>query len=70
MILFCHMDCFDLSAHASREELVDFAVGMSPRAVILGHGEPEARDWIEAELRGRLPRLNILQPCPGESIEV
>ncbi len=66
----CHMDCFDLSAHAYREELVAFAAGMSPRTVLLGHGEPEARGWIEAELRERLPRLNILQPSPGETIEV
>jgi mRNA degradation ribonuclease J1/J2 len=64
------MDNFDLSAHANREELVDFAVGMAPRTVILGHGEPDSRDWIEAELRERLPRLNILQPAPGETLEV
>ena len=43
---------------------------MGPRTVILGHGEPEARDWIETELRERLPRLNILQPAPGEPLEV
>ncbi len=66
----CHLDCFDLSAHAYREELVDFAVQMAPRTVILAHGEPEARNWIEAELRDRMPRLNILQPAPGELMEV
>ncbi len=70
LLRHCHMDSFDLSAHANREELVDFAVGMDPRTVILGHGEPEARDWIETELRERLPRLNILQPAPGETLEV
>ena len=64
------MDCLDLSAHANREQLVDFAVGMAPRTVLLGHGEPEARDWIEAELRERMPRINILQPAPGESLKV
>lgn len=70
LVRHCHMDNFDLSAHANREELVDFAVGMAPRTVILGHGEPDSRDWIEAALRERLPRLNILQPTPGESLEV
>ena len=70
LVRHCHMDSFDLTAHANREELVDFAVGMDPRTVILGHGEPEARDWIETELRERLPRLNILQPAPGETLEV
>ena len=70
LVRHCHMDSFDLSAHANREELVDFAVGLDPRTVILGHGEPEARAWIETELRERLPRLNILQPAPGETLEV
>ena len=70
LVRHCHMDSFDLTAHANREELVDFAMSMGPRTVILGHGEPEARDWIETELRERLPRLNILQPAPGETLEV
>ena len=70
LVRHCQMDCFDLSAHANREQLVDFAVGMAPRTVLLGHGEPEARDWIEAELRERMPRLNILQPAPGECLKV
>ena len=64
------MQIFDLSSHANREELVDFAVRLCPRSVILGHGEPAARAWIEAELRLRLPRLNILQPHPGETLSV
>ena len=66
----CRLESFDLSAHANREELVDFAVQMAPRTVILGHGEPDARDWIEAELRDRLPKLKIIQPAPGEALEV
>jgi len=66
----CEMQIFDLSSHANREELVDFAVRLSPRSVILGHGDPDARTWIEADLRTRLPRLNILQPQPGETLSV
>ena len=64
------MQSFDLSAHAHREDLVDFALRVNPRTVILGHGEPEARDWIEAALRERAPRLDLRQPAPGESLEV
>jgi len=66
----CELQAFDLSAHASREALVDFALRLNPRAVILGHGEPDARDWIEAELRERAPRMIIHQPAPGETVEV
>ena len=66
----CEMQIFDLSSHANREELVDFAVRLSPRSVILGHGDSDARAWIEADLRTRLPSLNILQPQPGETLSV
>ena len=70
LIRNCHLECFDLSAHANRDELVNFAVNMAPRAVVLGHGEPEARDWFEDALRERIPRLNILQPRPGETLSL
>jgi Cft2 family RNA processing exonuclease len=64
------MDCYDLTAHADRDELVDFAVRLNPRTILLGHGEPEARDWMEQTLRERLPKLIIHQPAPGEAVEV
>jgi len=66
----CEMNCFDLSAHADRDELVDFTVHLNPRTILLGHGEPEARDWMEQTLRARLPKLIIHQPAPGEALEV
>jgi len=66
----CELQSFDLSAHAHREELVDFALRLNPRAVILGHGEPAARAWVEAELRARAPRMVLHQPGPGETLEV
>jgi len=58
------------SGHADRDELVDFAVRLNPRTILLGHGEPEARDWMEQTLRERLPKLIIHQPAPGEAVEV
>ena len=49
---------------------MDFAVRLNPRTILLGHGEPEARDWMEQTLRERLPKLIIHQPAPGEAVEV
>jgi Cft2 family RNA processing exonuclease len=66
----CELQAFDLSAHANRGELVDFALRLNPRTVILGHGEPDARAWVEAELRARAPHLVLHQPAPGETVEV
>ncbi len=47
---------------------MEFALRVNPRTVILGHGEPDARDWIEAALRERDPSLVIHQPAPGGSV--
>ena len=66
----CEVQDFDLTAHANREELLDFVGAVSPRAVLLGHGEAESRKWFEAQIRARHPRIKILQPEPGKAVQV
>lgn len=66
----CEVREFDLTAHANREELLDFASAVSPKAVVLGHGEADARAWFRQELSARHPRMQILDPGPGESVEL
>ncbi len=65
----CELAEFDLTAHANREDLVEFVSRVMPRAVVLGHGEPEAQAWVESTLRERLPKLKVLRPGPGETVE-
>jgi Cft2 family RNA processing exonuclease len=65
----CAMESFDLTAHAQRDELVDFAARLEPRTVILGHGDPEARNWVADALRERLPKAYQHSPLPGETID-
>lgn len=50
---------FDLSAHADREELVDFAASLKPKHILTVHGESEARQWILQALKERLPEAHI-----------
>ncbi len=66
----CEVDDFDLTAHANRDDLLEFVGEVEPRVVILGHGEPESRNWFEQQIRARHPRIKVLQPDPGESLEV
>jgi len=66
----CEVGEFDLTAHANREELLDFVGQVGPRAVILGHGEPDSRAWFEAAIHTRYPRIKVFQPGPGEVVEV
>ena len=61
----CEMKEFDLTAHANREALLDFAGRVSPRVILLGHGELASRQWFEEQLRERHPNTRIVQPAPG-----
>jgi len=66
----CEVQDFDLTAHANRDELLDFVGQVSPRAVLLGHGEKDSRQWFEDQIRARHPKIKILQPAPGKGVEV
>ena len=66
----CEVDDFDLTAHANREDLLDFIGEVDPRTVLLGHGGDEARAWFEEEIRRRHPKIKIIQPQPGLNVEV
>ena len=66
----CEVQEFDLTAHANREELLDFVSQVEPRTVVLGHGMEESRNWFERQIHARHPRMKVLQPEPGETVEV
>jgi Cft2 family RNA processing exonuclease len=65
----CEMLEFDLTAHANRDALLDFAGKVSPRVILLGHGELSSRQWFEEQLRARHPEVRIVQPAPGLVVE-
>jgi Cft2 family RNA processing exonuclease len=66
----CQVEEFDLTAHANREELLDFVSRVEPRAVLLGHGEEDSRNWFERQIHARHPRIKVFQPKPGETVDV
>ena len=66
----CEVEDFDLTAHANREDLLEFIGEVNPRAVLLGHGDGEARRWFEEQIRQQHPKITIIQPQPGLSVEV
>ena len=59
---------YDLSGHANRDELVAFAKKLSPRAVVLHHGDPEARDWFKKNLENET--FNIYDPKPLQTYDI
>jgi Cft2 family RNA processing exonuclease len=66
----CEVQDFDLTAHANRDELLDFVGKVEPRTVLLGHGQADSRQWFEEQIRIRHPKIRIIQPQPGQSVEV
>ena len=66
----CEVRDFDLTAHANRDELLAFVGQVSPRVVILGHGEPDSRQWFEDQIRIQYPKIKVIQPQPGERLDL
>ncbi len=68
--LKARIERFELSGHADRDELLDFAVHCQPRAVVLTHGDPPARAWMANALGHKLPKARLLDPTPLQAYQV
>ncbi len=55
---------FELSGHADREELLEFAVQTGARSIVLTHGDPPARAWFTEQLAELAPQSKVLDPVP------
>jgi Cft2 family RNA processing exonuclease len=65
-----HIEKFDLSSHADREELLQFAKDRNPRSVVLHHGDPAAREWFRNELLAWDPKCHVVDPEPLKCLTV
>ena len=66
----CNVKDFDLTAHSNRHDLLDFVGEVEPRVVLLSHGEDDSRRWFAEQIHARHPKVKILQPKPGQTIQV
>jgi Cft2 family RNA processing exonuclease len=65
----CNVEQFQFSAHAAREGLIDYAKRLSPRKIVLVHGDPSAVEWMRATLSAQLPDSEVIVPEPGVEVE-
>jgi Cft2 family RNA processing exonuclease len=67
--LACQISEFDFSAHAPRELLFEYIRRVSPKVVVLVHGDPPAVSWFESKISAELPGVKVVVPLPGLQYE-
>ena len=66
----CHIEQFQFSAHSSRESLIEYAKKLSPKKIVLVHGDPSAVAWMRAKLIVDLPKTEVIVPTPGVELKM
>jgi len=66
----CSLEQFQFSAHASREALIAYARKLSPKKIVLVHGDPSSVEWMRATLSASLPNSDVIVPAPGVEMEL
>jgi len=61
---------FEFSGHATRDELLNYAVACNPRSIVLTHGDPPARAWFAEQLAAQLPAAKVVDPVPLQTYQV
>lgn len=58
------IDQFDLSGHADRSELLEYAVESQADTIVLTHGDVDARQWFKQALEQQAPKAKVINPTP------
>lgn len=66
----CNIEQFQFSAHATRESLIEYAKKISPKKILLVHGDPPAVEWMRATLSKELSSSEVIVPTPGIELEL
>jgi Cft2 family RNA processing exonuclease len=66
----CKLDEFTLSAHSTREGLLDYVRRVAPQKLLLVHGDPPAVAWFAREVPRVSPETEVMIPAPGVPVEI
>ena len=66
----CNIEQFQFSAHSTRESLIEYAKKISPKKIVLVHGDAPAVEWMRATLSNELSGSKLIVPTPGVEIEL
>jgi Cft2 family RNA processing exonuclease len=68
--LRCHVDAYTLSAHATRDSLLDYVRRTRPKRTLLVHGDSPAVAWFAREIPKVCPETEVIIPAPGRAVEL
>ncbi|NNE46374.1 MAG: MBL fold metallo-hydrolase, partial [Rhodothermales bacterium] len=68
--LNCDVHRFRLSGHSHRRDLIRLVEYLSPRTVVLVHGESAAREWMADNINFFYPEVDIILSETGKQIEL
>jgi predicted metal-dependent RNase len=67
--VLCYVEQFTFSGHSTREAICAWLKKVTPKKVILVHGDPAAIEWFDNTLHAELPASEIIRPQPGVQFE-
>ena len=62
----CPMEVFDFSGHATRDDILDYILRVTPKKAFLVHGDIAATEWFTQQLKEKLPECETIIPRPGK----
>ncbi|MDQ8188268.1 MBL fold metallo-hydrolase [Pelagicoccus sp. SDUM812002] len=61
---------YEMSGHADRDEILEFALAAEPKNIVLTHGDPGARDWFSQALEAADHPVKVIDPEPLKAVEI
>lgn len=68
--LRCRVESFDLSAHATREQIAGYVEKVSPKKLLLIHGDEPAQMWFINRFRETIPATEIIRPDLHQPVDL
>ncbi len=66
----CDMEEFDFSGHSTRDALLEYMLKVAPKHIFLVHGDLEASQWFEQQLKEKLPDTVVIIPTPKKHYHI
>ncbi len=64
------IESFDLSAHATREQIAEYVEKVRPKKLLLVHGEEPSQQWFMARFAQTLSGTEIIRPEPHMPVDL